>query len=49
MRLRMYQYVIEEVNVCVYLCMFVYMCHVMWIPCRHGMARPQVADGGDCL
>jgi hypothetical protein len=23
--------------------------HVMWVPCHHGMARPQVADGGDAL
>jgi hypothetical protein len=23
--------------------------HVMWVPCHHGMARPQVADGGDGL
>jgi hypothetical protein len=23
--------------------------HVGWIPCHHGMARPQVADGGDTL
>jgi hypothetical protein len=23
------------------------MCvHVRWVPCHHGMARPQVADGG---
>jgi hypothetical protein len=21
----------------------------MWVPCHHGMARPQVADGGDGL
>jgi hypothetical protein len=21
--------------------------HVRWVPCHHGMARPQVADGGD--
>jgi hypothetical protein len=21
--------------------------HVKWVPCHHGMARPQVADGGD--
>jgi hypothetical protein len=20
--------------------------HVKWVPCYHGMARPQVADGG---
>jgi hypothetical protein len=20
-----------------------------WVPCHHGMARPQVADGGDSL
>jgi hypothetical protein len=20
--------------------------HVRWVPCHHGMARPQVADGG---
>jgi hypothetical protein len=20
--------------------------HVKWVPCQHGMARPQVADGG---
>jgi hypothetical protein len=24
-------------------------CHVRWVPCHHGMARPQVADGGDAL
>jgi hypothetical protein len=23
--------------------------HVSWVPCHHGMARPQVADGGDSL
>jgi hypothetical protein len=23
--------------------------HVKWAPCQHGMARPQVADGGDAL
>jgi hypothetical protein len=23
--------------------------HVTWVPCHHGMARPQVADGGDGL
>jgi hypothetical protein len=23
--------------------------HVMWVPCHHGMARPQAADGGDSL
>jgi hypothetical protein len=22
---------------------------VSWVPCHHGMARPQVADGGDGL
>jgi hypothetical protein len=22
---------------------------VTWVPCHHGMARPQVADGGDAL
>jgi hypothetical protein len=22
---------------------------VRWVPCHHGMARPQVADGGDFL
>jgi hypothetical protein len=21
--------------------------HVKWVPCHHGMVRPQVADGGD--
>jgi hypothetical protein len=25
------------------------MSHVWWVPCHHGMARPQVADGGDAL
>jgi hypothetical protein len=25
------------------------MIHVRWVPCHHGMARPQVADGGDAL
>jgi hypothetical protein len=23
--------------------------HVRWVPCHHGIARPQVADGGDLL
>jgi hypothetical protein len=23
--------------------------HVRWFPCHHGMARPQVSDGGDAL
>jgi hypothetical protein len=23
--------------------------HVKWVPCHHGMARPQVADGGEDL
>jgi hypothetical protein len=23
--------------------------NVNWVPCHHGMARPQVADGGDGL
>jgi hypothetical protein len=23
--------------------------NVRWVPCHHGMARPQVADGGDSL
>jgi hypothetical protein len=23
--------------------------HVKWVPCHHGKARPQVADGGDAL
>jgi hypothetical protein len=23
--------------------------HVQWVPCHHGTARPQVADGGDGL
>jgi hypothetical protein len=23
--------------------------HVKWVPCHHGMPRPQVADGGDDL
>jgi hypothetical protein len=27
---------------------FVYF-HVKWVPCHHGMARPQVADGGEGL
>jgi hypothetical protein len=24
-------------------------CHVKWVPCHHGMARPQVAVGGEGL
>jgi hypothetical protein len=27
----------------------IYCSHVRWVPCHHGMARPQVADGGDSL
>jgi hypothetical protein len=23
--------------------------HIKWVPCHHGMARPQVADGGEGL
>jgi hypothetical protein len=23
--------------------------NVKWVPCHHGMARPQVADRGDCF
>jgi hypothetical protein len=23
--------------------------HVRWVPCHHGMVRPQVADGGNAL
>jgi hypothetical protein len=23
--------------------------HVRWVPCHHGMARTQVADGGEAL
>jgi hypothetical protein len=23
--------------------------HVRWVPCHHGIARPQIADGGDSL
>jgi hypothetical protein len=26
-----------------------YRRHVRWVPCHHGMARPQVADGADSL
>jgi hypothetical protein len=25
------------------------LCHVRWVPCHYGMARPQVEDGGDAL
>jgi hypothetical protein len=25
------------------------MSHVKWVPCHHGMARLQIADGGDGL
>jgi hypothetical protein len=28
---------------------YIQMIHVRWVPCHLGMARPQVADGGDCL
>lgn len=23
--------------------------HVMWVPCQHGIERPQVANGADSL
>jgi hypothetical protein len=29
--------------------MHVEIWYVRWVPCHHGMARPQVADGGDAL
>jgi hypothetical protein len=25
------------------------LCHVKWVPCHHGMASPQVSDGGEDL
>jgi hypothetical protein len=25
------------------------MVHVKWVPCHHGMARPQISDGGEGL
>jgi hypothetical protein len=28
---------------------YLYVIHVRWVPCHHGMAHPQVADGGDGL
>jgi hypothetical protein len=32
------------------ICFYVTNCdHVRWVPCHHGMARPQVVDGGDGL
>jgi hypothetical protein len=29
--------------------MFTSFSHVRWVPCHHGMARRQVADGRDAL
>jgi hypothetical protein len=29
--------------------LYTYSYHVRCVPCHHGMARPQVADGGDDL
>jgi hypothetical protein len=26
-----------------------YLSKIRWVPCHHGMVRPQVADGGDGL
>jgi hypothetical protein len=34
---------------CKYWRMCVIQRHVKWVPCHHGMARPQVADGADGL
>jgi hypothetical protein len=31
------------------LSVFMFLPHVRWVPCHHGMARPQVADGEDAL
>jgi hypothetical protein len=28
---------------------YIFCNHVNWVPCHHGMARPQVADGGEGL
>jgi hypothetical protein len=35
----------------IYLNLFLWLLqgHVRWVPCHHGMERPQVADGGDGL
>jgi hypothetical protein len=30
-----------------FLAQYTFNCHVRWVPCHHGMAHPQVADGGD--
>jgi hypothetical protein len=44
--------VFVRVRLCVYV---TYICKpiretlVKWVPCHHGMARPQVADGGEGL
>jgi hypothetical protein len=32
-----------------YFSFLIFYIHVRWVPCPHGMARPQVADGGDGL
>jgi hypothetical protein len=31
------------------ICQLELFLHFRWVPCNHGMARPQVADGGDAL
>jgi hypothetical protein len=31
----------------VFIMQFYVLCHLRWVPCHHGMARPQVTDGGD--
>jgi hypothetical protein len=36
-----------KVRVNLSLCLINY--NVRWVPCHHGTARPQVADGGDAV
>jgi hypothetical protein len=38
----------EKQNFCIIYVTCV-LSHVRWVPCHHGMAHPQVGDGGDDL
>jgi hypothetical protein len=33
----------------IFLCAIFTVSHVRWVPCHHGMARPQISGGGNAL
>jgi hypothetical protein len=38
---------VRYLSLCIKIIIYYIKKHVRWVPCHHGMSRPQVADGGD--